>query len=156
MDGRWGGDLRAFYQALGDGVQIFQTFDLENLPDGDLLTATLRSANIHARGSPFDDLGPLLAPKLRYARFSPALWNLGPLLGWRVCTLAAEESDEFQCDVTDFVRRSLQDGCMYARLRLRMEKTSEGDRDTDLVSFFKTDSNNDEPGIFELKITLTP
>ncbi len=139
----------------GDGVQIFLTFDLEDLAANDVLSATLRSTNIHVRGSPFEDLGPLRAQEVRYDRFSPALWNLSPLAGGHTCTFATKESDEFQCDVTDVVRRSIQDGYKHAQFRLRMEKAGDGDGATDLVSFFKTDSNTNEPGIFEIKVKLS-
>ncbi|MCH8827779.1 MAG: hypothetical protein IIB16_12540 [Chloroflexi bacterium] len=139
----------------GDGVQIFLTFDLEGLPAGDVLSATLRSENFHLRGSPLEDLGPLRAQEVRYDRFSSALWNLSPLAGGHTCTFATKKSNEFQCDVTDVVRRSVQDGYMYAQLRLRLEKAGDGDGETDLVAFYKTNSNTNEPGIFEVEITLT-
>lgn len=138
----------------GDGVQIFLTFDLEDLPAGDVLSATLRSENFHLQGSPLEDLGPLRAQEVRYDRFSSALWNLSPLAGGHTCTFAIEESEEFQCDVTDVVRRSVQDGYMYAQLRLRLEKAGDGDGSSDLVAFYKTNSNTNEPGIFEVEITL--
>ena len=44
---------------------------------------------------------------------------------------------------------------MYAQLRLRLEKAGDGDGETDLVAFYKTNSNTNEPGIFEVEITLT-
>lgn len=139
----------------GDGVQIFLTFDLENLPAGDVLSATLRSTNIHLRGSPFEDLGPLRAREVRYDRFSSALWNLNPPEDGHVCTFATEASDEFRCDITDVVRRSLRDGYKYAQLRLRMEKAGDGDGSADLVAFYKADSNTNEPGIFEVEVQLS-
>ena len=116
----------------GDGVQIFLTFDLEDLPAGDVLSATLRSENFHLQGSPLEDLGPLRAQEVRYDRFSSALWNLSPLAGGHTCTFATKKSNEFQCDVTDVVRRSVQDGYMYAQLRLRLEKAGDGDGETDV------------------------
>lgn len=138
----------------GDGVQIFLTFDLQGLPAGDVLSATLRSMNSHVRGSPFEDLGPLRAQEVRYDRFSSALWNLSPLAGGHTCTFATRPSDKFRCDITDVVRRSLEDGYRYAQLRLSMEKAGDGDGDSDLVAFFKADSNTNEPGIFTIEVTF--
>ena len=137
-----------------DGVQIFLTFDLEDLAARDVLSATLRSTNMHLRGSPFEGLGPLRAQEVRYDRFSSALWDLSPLAGGHTCTLATEESDDVRCDITDVVRRSVEDGYAYAQLRLRMEKAGDGDGSADLALFFKTDSNTNEPGIFEIEIEL--
>lgn len=139
----------------GDGVQIFLTFDLENLPVRQLKSAILRTTNIHLRGSPFRDLGPLRAQEVRYDRFSSALWNLDPLAEGHTCIFATEDSDAFECDVTEVVKRSIQDNYKYAQFRLRMEKAGDEDGNADLVSFFKIDSNTNERGIFEVEIALT-
>ena len=138
----------------GDGVQIFLTFDLSNLPDGDVLSATLQTNSINLRGSPFEDLGALNAEEIRYDKFSSALWDKDTLVDGHACELAEKAGDEFRCDVTDVVRRSRLDGYRYAQFRLRMERAGDGDGNADLVAFFKTDSNTNEPGIFEIEIKL--
>jgi hypothetical protein len=140
----------------GDGVQIFLTFDLDELPAGDVVSATLRSEHGQTSGDPFGDLGDLGADEIRYETFSAALWDLVPEAGGQSCTFATFASGPFECDVTAVVARSRADDYPRAQLRLRLEQAGDGDGSPDLALFFITDTNTNEPGIFELDMTVQP
>jgi len=43
-----------------------------------------------------------------------------------------------------------------AQFRLRLYAAGDGDGEQDLVAFFKSDSNTNEPGIFLLDVTVSP
>jgi hypothetical protein len=59
----------------GDGLQLYVSFDLRELPAGRVQSAVLRSVHVHVSGPPFDDLGALIAQEFRYAPSSPDLWS---------------------------------------------------------------------------------
>ena len=132
------------------------TFDLDGLPDGDVVSATLRSEHAQTIGDPFGDLGDLGAEEVRYDTFSAALWNLAPEAGGGGCTFATSAAGPFECDVTSVVERSRADDYLRAQLRLRLELAGDSDGSPDLVEFFITDTNTNEPGIFELDVTVQP
>ena len=138
----------------GDGVQVFLTFDLGRVANHDVVSALLRPTNVQARGTPFQDLGSLMAEEVRYQQFSPALWNLAPMADGGSCAFSDVPNRTLQCDVTEAVRNSLDDDYGLAQFRLRLEKAGDGDGSPDLVMFFITDSNTNEPGIFELEVTI--
>jgi hypothetical protein len=140
----------------GDGVQAFLTFDLADVPRGGVVAALLRSNHASTRGSPYRDLGPLTAEEIRFDLFSADLWNLPPLAGGAGCLLAASAGTSVQCGVSDAVQRSLDDGRSTVQFRLRFERAGDGDGSPDLAMFFSTDSNANEPGVFELEITVDP
>ena len=140
----------------GDGVQIFLTFDLSTVPSGKVVSALLRSENASVRGMPLKDLGPLRAEEIRYSKFSPALWNLEPFAGGDECVFATSSEGPFQCDLTDTVRRSLNDSYPFAQFRLLLDRAGDKDGSQDLISFFIADSNTNQPGIFELEVTVQP
>ena len=138
----------------GDGVQIFLTFDLRSLPKGEIRSAVLRSDSAHIQGNPFRDLGALRAEEIRYRRFSPALWNDAP--GSASCIFADSRAGPFACEITEAVQRARAKSDRHAQFRLRMDKAGDGDGRPDMVMFFKTNSNTNEPGIFELAVSVKP
>lgn len=138
----------------GDGVQIFLTFDLSGLPEGRVETAILRAGGAQIQGTPFRDLGALRGEEIRYDRFSPDLWNKASR--GANCLFADSRAGPYACELTGAVQRSRDDGYRYAQFRLRLDKAGDGDGRADLVMFFKTSSNTNEPGIFELAVTLRP
>ena len=138
----------------GDGVQAFLTFDLANVPRGPVVAAVLRSDHASSQGSPYRDLGPLTAEEVRYDAFSPDLWNLPPVTGGVSCLLATSAANSVQCDVRDAVQLALDDGRALIQFRLRFERAGDGDGSPDLAMFFITNSNTNEPGIFELELTV--
>ena len=140
----------------GDGVQVFLSFDLEDVPSGQVVSAILHSSNGSANGMPLKDLGPLSAEEVRYSEFSPSLWDLTPSPGGASCVLADSAEGPFSCDVSTAVQKSLDNAYGWAQFRLRLRLAGDGDGSPDLLTFFKTDSNTNEPGIFQLEITIGP
>lgn len=138
----------------GDGTQAFLTFNLSALPAGDIVSAVIRSAHAQLQGTPFQDLGTLLAEEIRYERFSPALWNLPPLVNGASCEFATSADGPYACNVTDVVTRSRLDGYQYAQLRLRLTEAGDSDGVQDMVFFYITEPNANQPGIFELEVTI--
>ena len=137
----------------GDGVQLFLTFDLIDVPAGKVLSAVLRSDNAHVRGTPFLDLGAVDAEEFRYDRFSAVLWNSAPLPNGARCVFATQVDGPFSCDLTSAVQRSLDDAYPFAQFRLRFDGAGDGDGSPDMVMFFIADSNTNQPRIFELVVT---
>jgi hypothetical protein len=140
----------------GDGVQIFLTFDLSAVPAGKIVSAVLRSDNVSIRGMPLKDLGALRAEEIRYAKFSSSLWNLEPLADGAVCEFATSPNGPFQCDLANAVQRSLNDSYLLAQFRLLLDRAGDNDGTPDMVALFIADSNNNQPGIFELEVTVAP
>ena len=138
----------------GDGVQLFLTFDLSTVPSGKVVSALLRSENASVSGMPLKDLGPLRAPDIRYSEFSPALWNLGPFAGGNDCGFATSSNGPFRCDLGDAVRSSLNDSYPFAQFRLLLDRAGDNDGTQDLIAFFIANSNTNQPGIFQLEITV--
>ena len=140
----------------GDGVQLFLTFELSAVPEGNVVSAMLRSDHASVNGTPFKDLGPLRAEEIRYSKFSPALWDLEALTGGGVCEFANTADGPFQCDLAGAVQRSLDDSHPFVQFRLLLDRAGDNDGSQDLVSFFIANSNTNQSGIFELEITLEP
>ena len=140
----------------GDGVQLFLTFDLSAVPSGKVVSALLHSENASVRGMPLKDLGPLRAEEIRYSKFSPALWDLEPIAGGDVCEFATSSEGPYRCDLADAVRSSLNDSYPFVQFRILLDRPGDNDGTQDLVSFFIADSNTNQPGIFELKVTVEP
>ena len=139
----------------GDGVQLFFTFDLSGIPAGDVLFAVLRSVNAQVRGTPFHDLGSLNVEEFRYDRFSQALWNSQAISEGASCVFGTRAGETFDCDLGEAVQRSLDDAYPFAQFRLRLDRAGDGDGIPDMVLFFITDSNTNQPGIFELEVTMS-
>ena len=140
----------------GDGVQIFLTFDLTEIPPGRVQSAVLSSEHASVSGSPFQDLGALTAEEVRYTEFSSALWDLAPVEDGARCILAESASGPFQCDLSGAVQRSLDDSYRYAQFRIRFDEAGDEDGSQDLMAFFKLNSNTNEAGIFLLDVIVNP
>ncbi len=130
-----------------DGVQIWLTFDLPPEAQG-ASSVVLASDALEVRGDPFGALGQLQAAPVAYDEFSPAIFSLEPDGEEITCPLPTDAS--FTCDITSSVLDDLGDG--RVQLRLRFEEIGDGDGEQDLALFFLTDSNTNEPGIFELRL----
>lgn len=144
-----------------DGVQFFLAFDLGAIPSGasvatktgfKIASATLRSKNIHVQGSPFEDLGVLKAEVMSYDSFSSALWNKQP--DGPACAFTLSPDGSIFCTVTDIIQQALDNKLRRAQFRIRFEKASDGDGNPDLALFYNTESNKNEPGIFQLEVTI--
>jgi len=140
----------------GDGVHFFLTFDLTGVPAGQVQTATLRSDNADVSGTPYQDLGPLNAEEMRFDSFSSALWDQEPVAGGGSCVFATAAEGPFECDIASIVQSSLDEGYAYAQVRMSLAQAGDSDGAQDLALFFITDSNTNEPGIFELEVTVVP
>jgi len=144
-----------------DGVQLFLTLDLGSIPTGASVTertgfrivsATLRSRNVHIQGSPFKNLGELKVETVTYDTFSSALWNIKP--DSFVCAVTDIMDDTFECDVTSAIQQALENGSRFAQFRINFEKASNSDGQPDLVMFYKTNSNTNESGIFQIEVKI--
>ena len=140
----------------GDGVQIFLTFDLSGIPSGKVESAVVSAASATVIRTPFEDLGALRAEEIRFKRFSSELWNAAPVARGAACTLAESAGEPVKCDISGAVQSSLDDSYRYAQFRVRLDQAGDGDGEQDLVAFFRTDSNTNEPGIFLLDVTVLP
>jgi hypothetical protein len=136
----------------GVGLQTFLTFTLpDDLAVG---SAVLTSEALHTTGSPFDDLGPLLAEPVAYTTFGPELFDL-PATGDAVrCEVMADTTVE--CDVTTAVQGAVDGGATSVQFRLRFERPADNDGNPDLALFYRSDSNTNEPALFNLTITPGP
>lgn len=131
-----------------DGVQIWLTFDLPADVPGN--GATLRSNALTVRGNPFEALGNLEAAPVRYDAFGPQVVFTEPVGASVTCPTPV--GNEFSCDLGDTVANELAEGRTQVQLRLRFEGVSDPDGEQDLALFFLSDSNTNEPGIFELEL----
>jgi len=136
----------------GDGVQIFLSFHLGGLPEGTITSATLRSGNSHIQGTPFTDLGALNVEEIRYQTFYAAVWSLKAR--GDVCVFATSPDGPFACDVTQVLQNSQADSYPFAQFRILFDKAGDNDGSPDMVEFYKTNSNVNTPGIFELELTI--
>jgi hypothetical protein len=132
----------------GDGVYLFLTFEVE--PPSTVSSAVLASQVLTVRGTPFDDLGTLLAEPVAYDAFGPDLFDL-EATGPAVACQRLKES-EIVCDITDSVRASAEAGTTPLQYRLGFDRVSDGDGQADLAMFTFGDSNTNAPGIFTLTI----
>lgn len=144
-----------------DGVQFFLTFDLGSIPSGasvatrtgfKIASATLRSKNLHMQGSPFEDLGALKAEVISYDAFSSALWNRQ--VNRLICKFTVLPEGSVACAVTNAIQQALDDKLRSVQFRIRFEKAGDGDGSPDLAMFYNSDSNKNEPGIFQLEVIL--
>lgn len=133
-----------------DGVQIWLTFTLP--PDlGKVTGATLRSDALTVRGNPFETLGSLQAAPVRFDAFGPPIVGVAEPVGPTV-TCPDPTGSSFSCDVTEAALAELADGRDRLQIQLRFEGVSDPDGEQDMALFFLTDSNTNEPGIFELEL----
>ncbi|MCL1693433.1 MAG: hypothetical protein M3096_07115 [Actinomycetia bacterium] len=136
----------------GQGVQTYLTF---SLPTG---VATFRSLitsdALTMTGSPFADLGALLAEPVEYQAFGPEIFDLDASGDPIACRVTGESSIE--CDVTAAVQSAVDSGQGTVQFRLRFERSADNDGQADLAMFFRSDSNRNEAGLFTLDLTRTP
>jgi hypothetical protein len=133
-----------------DGVQLWLRFALPNGSAAPSL-AMLSSDVMSVTGSPFDDLGTMLAEPVAYDDFGPQFFDLaadGPAVG---CQRVG--ADRLECDVTDAVTATRANGSQNAQFRLRFERVADSDGNQDLALFFLTDPNVNESGIFHLDLS---
>lgn len=133
----------------GDGVQTFLTFPL---PDGmDVATATVTSDVLSTAGTPFEDLGSLLIEPITYSVFGPQLFDLPADAEATACLLTG--STTLECEVTKPVSEAVAQGRDSVQFRLRFEKIADNDGAPDLAQFYRSDSNTNEAGLFNLVIS---
>jgi len=136
----------------GVGVQTYLTFVL---PQGlDVASAQISSDALHVSGTPFEDLGLLVAEPIAYESFGPELFDLAAIGPATECAVTAETS--IRCDATEALRVAADVGETVAQFRVRFEVAADGDGSQDLALFYRADSNTNEAGIFELAITQNP
>ncbi|MFV2062577.1 MAG: hypothetical protein ACC726_03570 [Chloroflexota bacterium] len=136
----------------GVGVQTYLTFFLP--PELDVSSAQIVSDALRVSGTPFEDLGPLLAEPVVYESFGPELFDLAAIGPPTECTVTSETS--IQCDATDALVAADAEGMAAAQFRIRFEVPADNDGSQDLAMFFRTDSNTNEAGLFELVISQNP
>ena len=136
----------------GVGVQTYLSFVLP--PGLDVSSAELLSDALHVSGTPFEDLGLLVAEPVAYESFGPELFDLAAIGPPTECTVTAETS--ISCDVTDALHVAVDAGEAEAQFRVRFEVAADSDGRQDLALFYRADSNTNETGIFELAITQNP
>lgn len=132
----------------GEGLQILLTFAL---PEGTGVpsSAILRSDVMSTSGNPFEALGELQAAPVSYQTFGPPLFNIEPTGDLVTCD---RDESSVSCDVTAAAADAIAAGESSVQLRLTLEELSDNDGQQDLVLFFLTDSNTNEPGIFFLDL----
>ena len=133
----------------GVGVQSYLTFALP--PGLDSSSAHVVSDALHVSGSPFEDLGPLVAEPVAYETFGPELFDLAA--GGPATECAVTDGTSIRCDVTEALGVAVGDGRAVAQFRIRFALPADDDGRQDLALFFRTDSNTNEAGLFELVIT---
>jgi hypothetical protein len=132
----------------GVGVQLYVTFALPR--DVGIGDARIISDALHVSGTPFEDLGPLLVEPVSYETFGPELYDLIATGPHSECTVTGETA--IVCDVRTAVEELVAEGSVTAQFRIRFTTPADGDGQQDLAMFFRTDSNTNESGIFELEI----
>jgi len=136
----------------GVGVQTYLTFVIP--PGLDVSNARIVSDALLVSGTPFEDLGPLVAEPIDYQSFGPELFDLEPTGPSTECTLTSATSIE--CDVTEALRVVAAEDKSEAQFRIRFETPGDNDGSQDLAMFFRSGSNTNEVGLFELMITSNP
>lgn len=140
----------------GQGVQTYMTFSLPtDLPaDVSISHARMASDALTTVGSPFGDLGNLLAEPVVYDAFGPELFDLAASDDAVACRVT--DNTSIECDVTAAVHNALAEGHDTVQFRLRFELPADNDGQADLAMFYRSDSNTNEAGLFTLNLTRTP
>lgn len=133
----------------GVGVHLYLTFTLPS--DLRVGEAQIVSDALHTSGTPFEDLGPLVIEPVAYGTFGPDLFDLEAIGTHTGCTVLGDTS--IACDVTAALQDSVDRSRTTAQFRIRFTHAADNDGSQDLAMFFRTDSNTNEQGIFELTIT---
>jgi len=132
----------------GVGVQTYLEFALP--PDTSSATAVLRSDKLMTSGTPFEDLGILVAELVVYDSFGPDLFDLAATSPAVPCLVIGGST--LECDVGPAVQSAIAAGQSTVQFRLRFEIPGDNDGVQDLAMFYETDSNTNEAGLFELLI----
>ncbi|MFV9672270.1 MAG: hypothetical protein ACNYZH_03505 [Acidimicrobiia bacterium] len=136
----------------GQGVQTYLTFSLPT--DVSISHARIASDALTTVGSPFVDLGALLAEPVVYDAFGPELFDLAASGDAVSCRVTGDTSIE--CDVTAAVHSALTEGHDAVQFRLRFELPADNDGQPDLAMFYRSDSNTNGAGLFTLDLTRAP
>ena len=132
----------------GVGVQLFLTFTLPD--DLSISRATVTSEALHISGTPFADLGDLLIEPVVYETFGPPLYELAATQDPISCEITGDAT--IVCDVTAATQSASAARLGSAQFRIRFDQPADDDGQQDLAMFYRTDSNTNVPGIFELQI----
>jgi peptidylprolyl isomerase len=139
-----------------EGVQIFLTFNIEGveIPEGQAIaSAVLSSRAMAAAGTPFDDLGPLIASPVRFETFPPTPEEREPI-GPEVACVPDLEAQLLTCDVAAAMAELIDGEGTLVSFRLRFALPSDQDGQPDVAVFFFRDPNLNERGIFTLDIVF--
>jgi len=136
----------------GQGVQSFLTFALP--ADLMLASAGINSNELETMGSPFDDLGLLLVERVEYSSFGPETFDLPALDMPTACRVI--DGTSIGCDVTVAVQNAIKQGRDSVQFRIRFERPADNDGQPDLAMFFRSDSNTNESGLFDLVLSPIP
>lgn len=158
-----GDDLNASFPE-GDGVQAFLSFNIGRSSGGALAEGgwTVRSAVLASEvdpeieGTPFEDLGDLVADEVVFDEFSSALWNLAPPPGAAQCVFSDGPAGGFACDLAGAVQHAIDDGRRWVNARLSFEAAGDSDGVQDMVFFFRGDVNATERDLFSLTVEAAP
>jgi hypothetical protein len=132
-----------------DGVQIWLSFDLPaELPVP--TQAMLRSSALSVNGDPLASLGGLNVEPVTYDAFE--LFDLAANAAAVRCSTEVA-AGEFECDATSFVADFVKAGATRAQFRIVFDQVADNDGEQDVALFFLTDSNTNEPGIFQLELS---
>jgi hypothetical protein len=136
----------------GVGVQTYLTFALP----ADLVvgSASVTSDALQVSGTPFEDLGPLLAEPVAYEVFGSHVFDIAAIGPPTECS--ATEDGAVRCEVTEALQTAVSGGNTEAQFRIRFTTAADGDGQQDLALFFRTDSNTNEVGLFQLEVTPGP
>ncbi len=132
----------------GVGVQLYLTFVLPSGLSAGI--ARIASNALQVAGTPFEDLGPLLVEPVSYESFGPELFDLPSIGPQAECIVT--NSTSIECDVTSAVQGAIDRGDETAQFRIRFTQFADGDGQQDLAMFFRSDSNSNEAGVFELTV----
>jgi peptidylprolyl isomerase len=139
-----------------DGVEMLLTFNVEDVEipqDVSLVSAILTSRALQVAGTPFVDLGPLIASPVVYDTFPPADDERAPTGPESTCEPNLEES-RLTCDVTAAMVDLLDGDDTRASFRLRFTVSGDADGEPDIAVFFFRDPNMNERGIFTLELAF--
>lgn len=137
----------------GEGIQLFISFDL---PAGIVAVdgAVIESNALTVSGTPFADLGELVIEPVTYDVFGPSLFDISPDGSAAVCERVGDSG--VRCDVEAGTSDALTSDGGRLQYRIFFERRGDSDGSQDLATFFLTDSNTNEPGIFTLTLNASP
>jgi hypothetical protein len=119
---------------------------------GCAIGAVLRTEHDHLSGTPFAELGDLVAGELRDDTFSSSLRNLEAGAGGASCIFATSAHGPVECDLSELVPSTLADDLSPAQPRPRFDLAGHSDGSQDLALFDIQASNEAQLVIFELEL----